>query len=48
MAMMVDGRVRADRLHSRTVGMSELEAPMGELAAGSPTDVKVLLDPRRP
>jgi len=48
MAMMVDGRVRADPLHSRTVGKSELEAAMGELAAGSPTDVKVLLDPRRP
>ena len=46
MAMMAEGRLRADPLHSRTVGMDGIEAAMGELAAGPSQDVKILLDPR--
>jgi threonine dehydrogenase-like Zn-dependent dehydrogenase len=45
--MLADGRVRADPLHTRTVGLSELDAAMAELASGPARDVKVLVDPRR-
>ena len=38
--------VQALPLHSRTVGLGDLEATLRELAAGS-ADVKVLVDPRR-
>lgn len=46
MAMMLDGRVRADPLHTRTVGLQELASAVEGLASGGSTDVKVLLDPR--
>ncbi|MCH2170145.1 zinc-binding dehydrogenase [Myxococcota bacterium] len=46
MAMMAEGRVIADPLHSRTVGMTGIEAAISELAAGPSQDVKILLDPR--
>jgi (R,R)-butanediol dehydrogenase/meso-butanediol dehydrogenase/diacetyl reductase len=46
MSLLADGRVRARPLHSRTVGLGELEATLRQLAAGS-ADVKVLVDPRR-
>jgi len=45
--MLADGRVRADPLHTRTVGLSELGLAMSELAAGLARDVKVLVDPTR-
>lgn len=44
--MLADGRVRAEPLHTRTVGLSQLEAAMAELANGVARDVKVLVDPR--
>ena len=45
MAMMADGRVRAEPIHTGTVGLGELEAAIQGLAAGRP-DTKILLDPR--
>lgn len=45
-AMLADGRVRAEPLHTRTVGLSKLADAMAELAAGPSRDVKVLVDPR--
>ncbi|MBY0401852.1 zinc-binding dehydrogenase [Myxococcota bacterium] len=44
--MLADGRVRAEPLHTRTVGLSQLADAMAELAAGGSRDVKVLVDPR--
>ena len=44
--MIADGRVRADPLHTRTVGLSQLADAMTELGAGNARDVKVLVDPR--
>ena len=46
MAMMLDGRVLAEPLHTRTVGLSALEKAMGDLAEARTPDVKILLDPR--
>ncbi len=46
MAMRLDGRVRDDPLHIRTVGTSELASAVEALASNGSTDVKVLLDPR--
>ncbi|MBK7951391.1 MAG: zinc-binding dehydrogenase [Deltaproteobacteria bacterium] len=43
--MLADGRVRAEPLHTRTVGLSRLADAMAELAAGGSRDVKVLVDP---
>ncbi len=43
--MIADGRVRADALHSRTVGLSRLAEAMTALGAGSANDVKILVDP---
>jgi hypothetical protein len=37
--------VRADPLHTRTVGLSQLAEAMTELGAGPAQDVKVLVDP---
>lgn len=47
MALMADGRVRAAPLHTRTIGLHELQATLDELALGASDDVKVLVDPRR-
>ena len=47
MALLVDGRVRATPLHSRTVALAELEPTLRSLAQGDATDVKVLVDPER-
>jgi (R,R)-butanediol dehydrogenase/meso-butanediol dehydrogenase/diacetyl reductase len=47
MALLADGRVRAQPLHSRTVQLEELEATLSELSAGPSDDIKVLVDPRR-
>ena len=46
MGFLADGRVRALPLHSRTVGLDQLEATLRELAAGGSDDIKVLVDPR--
>lgn len=46
MGLLVDGRVRAAPLHTRTVGLGELEQALAGLAAGPSDDVKVLVDPR--
>ena len=43
--MIADGRVRAEPLHTRTIGLSQLGEAMAELGAGA-RDVKVLVDPR--
>lgn len=44
-AMIADGRVRAESLHTRTIGLSQLADAMAELGAGNARDVKVLVDP---
>ncbi len=44
-AMIADGRVRAEPLHTRTIGLSQLAEAMAELGAGNARDVKVLVDP---
>ncbi|HEU5265402.1 MAG TPA: hypothetical protein VFU35_01835, partial [Jatrophihabitans sp.] len=47
MALLADGRVRALPLHSRTVALAELEATLRQLATGTGSDMKVLVDPRQ-
>lgn len=47
MGFIADGRVRVRPLHSRTVGLDDLEATLRTLAAGPSADVKVLVDPLR-
>jgi (R,R)-butanediol dehydrogenase/meso-butanediol dehydrogenase/diacetyl reductase len=47
MAFLADGRVEVAPLHSRTVGLGELEPTLRALSAGVSDDVKVLVDPRR-
>jgi (R,R)-butanediol dehydrogenase / meso-butanediol dehydrogenase / diacetyl reductase len=44
-AMLADGRLRANPLHTRTIGLSMLGDAMAELGAGLARDVKVLVDP---
>lgn len=46
-AMIASGAVSAAPLHTRTEGLSNLQGAIASLAAGSPSDVKVLIDPRR-
>lgn len=46
MALMADGRVRTAPLHTRTIGLADLQATLEVLAAGGSDDVKVLVDPR--
>jgi (R,R)-butanediol dehydrogenase/meso-butanediol dehydrogenase/diacetyl reductase len=48
MTFLVDGRVQAQPLHSRTVPLAELEATLQRLSAGPSDDIKVLVDPRLP
>ncbi len=45
MAMMADGRVRTEPIHTATVGMDGLESALKGLAAGG-AETKILLDPR--
>lgn len=45
--MIASGQVAAAPLHTRTEGLSNLHNAVASLAAGSPADVKVLIDPRR-
>ena len=46
MEIMADGRVDAEPLHTRSVGLGELDAVFAELAGGSVRESKVLVDPR--
>jgi (R,R)-butanediol dehydrogenase/meso-butanediol dehydrogenase/diacetyl reductase len=45
MRMIAAGRVDLDAMHSRTIGLDELDTALGHLADGAGTDVKVLVDP---
>ncbi len=47
MSLIADGRVKVSPLHTRTIGLSELDAVFADLAAGRADDTKVLVDPRR-
>lgn len=46
MAMMADGRIRAEPLHTSTVGLDGLGNVFAELASGESDQIKVLVDPR--
>jgi (R,R)-butanediol dehydrogenase/meso-butanediol dehydrogenase/diacetyl reductase len=46
MGMVVDGRVRLEPLHSATVSLQDLGKTLADLAAGTSTETKVLVDPR--
>jgi len=46
MGMIADGRFRTEPLHSSTIGLSDLDAALADLASGSSTQTKVLVDPR--
>ncbi|MBM3799140.1 MAG: alcohol dehydrogenase catalytic domain-containing protein [Actinobacteria bacterium] len=46
MGMIADGRFRTEPLHSLTIGLSDLDAALADLASGSSTQTKVLVDPR--
>ena len=47
MAMIADGRVVLDPLHTSTVGLDELGDTLVELASGRTDQLKVLVDPGR-
>ncbi len=47
MAMLADGRVQVDPLHTLTVGLDGFADVMVELASGTSPHTKVLVDPRR-
>lgn len=47
MAMIADGRVVVDPLHTSTVGLGELPAALADLASGYTEQTKVLVDPNR-
>ena len=46
MGMMADGRVRVDPMHSSTVSLGSLGDTLADLAGGSSSQTKVLVDPR--
>jgi (R,R)-butanediol dehydrogenase/meso-butanediol dehydrogenase/diacetyl reductase len=48
MAMMADGRVVVEPMHTSTIGLSQLAAALGDLASGQSMQTKVLVDPRLP
>ncbi|MBU3687957.1 MAG: alcohol dehydrogenase [Acidimicrobiales bacterium mtb01] len=47
MGMIADGRFRTEPLHSSTIGLADLDAALADLASGSSSQTKVLVDPRR-
>lgn len=47
MGMIADGRFRTEPMHSGTVGLDQLDATLADLAGGTSTHTKVLVDPRR-
>jgi len=44
-SLVADGRVQLDPLHSRTVGLTDLNDAIGDLSSGA-GDMKILVDPR--
>jgi (R,R)-butanediol dehydrogenase/meso-butanediol dehydrogenase/diacetyl reductase len=46
MAMIADGRVVVEPIHTSTIGLSHLAAAFGDLASGHSSQTKVLVDPR--
>ena len=47
MAMIADGRVAVDPLHTSTIGLDALAGTLSELASGQTDQLKVLVDPGR-
>ena len=47
MGMIADGRVRVEEMHSATIGLDGLDGALADLASGTSTHTKVLVDPRR-
>ena len=47
MGMIADGRFRTEPLHSSTIGLDGLDAALADLASGTSSQTKVLVDPRR-
>jgi (R,R)-butanediol dehydrogenase/meso-butanediol dehydrogenase/diacetyl reductase len=47
MAMIADGRVALEPLHTSTVGLDGLDAALADLASGASEQTKVLVDPTR-
>jgi (R,R)-butanediol dehydrogenase / meso-butanediol dehydrogenase / diacetyl reductase len=45
MAMMADGRIEMTPLHSSTIGLADLDRALGDLASGTSTETKILVDP---
>ena len=45
MAMIADGRVALEPMHTSTVGLSGLDAALADLASGTSQQTKVLVDP---
>ncbi len=45
MKMIAAGKVDLDAMHSRTVGLADLDSALQDLASGSSADMKVLVDP---
>ncbi len=46
MAMIADGRVRVEPMHTSTVGLADLADALEDLASGQSDQTKVLVDPR--
>lgn len=46
MGMIADGRFRTEPMHTSTVGLSQLDAALADLASGVSMQTKVLVDPR--
>lgn len=46
MGMIADGRMQLDPMHSDTVGLAGLNDAIADLASGTSTNTKVLVDPR--
>mgnify|MGYP006280490139 CR=1 FL=1 len=47
MSLIVDGRIRIEPLHTRTVGLGGLSSALDDLADARTSDIKILVDPRR-
>ncbi|HAP75708.1 MAG TPA: alcohol dehydrogenase [Acidimicrobiaceae bacterium] len=47
MGMIADGRLVLDPLHTGTVGLADVGAAIADLASGTSSHTKVLVDPRR-
>lgn len=47
MAMIADGRIVVEPMHTSTVGLDGLPAALADLASGTSEQTKVLVDPRR-